>query len=84
MGQNDLGLLSIAEAKTCDDLANDRDRTNDQFKTFSNRVMSSGNLKGKEVPFYICVPKECNEQLNQILRELGLSGKSNITTLQYG
>jgi hypothetical protein len=84
MGKNVQGLLAIAEAKTCDDLVNDRKRTDDQFKTFSNREMSSGISKGQAVPFYICVPKECNEQLNQILRELGLSGKPNITTLQYG
>ena len=84
MGQNDQGLLAIAEAKTCDDLTNDRGRTDDQFKIFSNRVMSSGNSKGKEVPFYVAVPKECYNQLLQILKDLGLNDKSNIITLQYG
>jgi hypothetical protein len=84
MGQNDQGLVAIAEAKTCEDLTDDRERTDDQFKTFSRRVMTSGNSKGKEVPFYICAPKACNEQLHQILKELGLNGKSNITVLTYG
>jgi hypothetical protein len=84
MGRNDQGLLAIAEAKTCEDLINDKDRTNDQFKIFANRQMISGNSSGKEVPFYICVPKACTDQLNQILRELGLNVKPNVIALHYG
>ena len=84
MGQNTQGLLAIAEAKTCDDLINDRDRTNDHLKTFSSREMVSGNSKGQTVPFYVCVPKECSDELHKILKELELDKKSSITTLQYG
>jgi hypothetical protein len=83
MGQNAQGLLAIAEAKTCDDLVNDRERTIDQFRAFSNREMNSGNLKGQAVPFFICVPKACGEQLKQILKEIGLDDKKNIDILHY-
>jgi hypothetical protein len=83
IGENVQGLWALAEAKTCDDLVNDRDRTNDQFKAFSNLVMTSGNSKGQVVPFYICVPKTCFEQLKQILKELGLGEKTNIKPLYY-
>jgi hypothetical protein len=84
MGQNAQELLAIAEAKTCDDLASDRERTNDQLKTFSSHEMASGNSKGQAVPFFVAVPKECNGELQKILKELGLDKKSNITTLQFG
>lgn len=47
VGKNAQELNAIGEAKTCDDL--DKDRTNDQFKVFSNRVMTSGNSKDKIV-----------------------------------
>jgi hypothetical protein len=73
VGKNSQGLWCIGEAKTCDDF-NDRERTNEQFRAFSSR----------QATFYPCVPKSCIEQLNQILRELGLFGKSNIQTLHYG
>lgn len=84
MGQNTKGLLAIAEGKTCEDLINDRDRTDDHLKTFSNRMMSSGDSKGQTIPFYVCVPKECSGELHRILRELGLDKKPNITALEYG
>jgi hypothetical protein len=76
MGKNAQGLFAIGEAKTCDDL--DNDRTNEQFKVFSNRIMAQGNLKGQIVPFYIRIPKVCVQQLKGNLRKLGLDQKANI------
>lgn len=81
MGQNAQGLLAIGEAKTCDDL--DNDRTNDQFKVFSNRVMTSGNSNGQIVPFYIGIPKVCIDQLKQPLRTLGLDQKPDIHIIYF-
>jgi hypothetical protein len=76
MARNAQGLLAIGEAKTCDDLGNER--TNEQLKIFSSRIMASGNLKGQSVPFYVGIPKACIQQLKALLENLGLSQKSNI------
>jgi len=73
IGKNNQGQWAIGEAKTCDDMVNDRERTNDQFRAFASR----------QATFYPCAPKACFEQLKQILRELGLLGKSNVILLQY-
>jgi hypothetical protein len=76
MGRNAQQLVAIGEAKTCDDLENER--TDDQFRIFSNRKMISGNASGQAVPFYIGVPKTCVEQLQDRLKALGLNQKTNI------
>jgi len=69
-------LNAIGEAKTSDDL--DNDRTKEQFKVFSNRIMSVGKSKGKDVPFYIGMTKGSEKQLEDCLKELGLDKKPNI------
>jgi hypothetical protein len=74
IGKNDQNAWCIGEAKTSDDLVNDRERTDAQFRAFASR----------QATFYISVPKASLEQLKQILRELGLLGKSNIEILTYG
>jgi hypothetical protein len=76
MGQSAQQLAAIGEAKTCDDL--DNERTNDQFKTFSSRMMTSGNSSGQTCPFYIGIPKSCINELKENLRKLGLDQKTNI------
>lgn len=81
MGQNAQQLLAIGEAKTCDDL--DNERTDDQFRVFSNRVMTSGSSNGQTVPFYIGIPKTCTEQLQNRLRALGLNQKTNIHIIWF-
>jgi hypothetical protein len=81
MGQNARQLLAIGEAKTCDDL--DNERTDDQFKVFSNRVMTSGNSNGQTVPFYIGIPNTCIEQLQNRLKVLGLDQKPNIQIIKF-
>jgi len=74
IGKNNLGQWCIGEAKTCDDMTNDRERTNDQFRAFASR----------QAKFYPSAPKACFEQLIQILRELELYGKPNVIPLYYG
>jgi len=81
MGKNAQGLLAIGEAKTCDDL--DNERTNEQFKVFSHREMISGNSKGQTVPFYIGIPKACIEQLKQRLKALGLDQRTNVHIIYF-
>jgi len=71
IGKNNQDTWCIGEVKTSDDLVNDRERTDAQFRTFASR----------QATFYILVPKASLEQLNQILRELELFGKPNLTTL---
>ena len=73
IGKNSQGQWAIGEAKTCDDMVNDRERTNEQFRAFASR----------NATFYPCCPKVCIEQLHQILRELGLYGRANVIPLQY-
>ena len=75
MGKNSQGLIAIGEAKTCDDL--DNERTNDQFKIFSGCTVSSGNMQGQTCPFYIGIPKSCINELRQNLAKLGLNNKTN-------
>jgi len=60
-------LTAIGEAKTCDDL--DEQRTEEQFQDFSNKVMPRGKSQGKSVPFHIIVPKKCETELYQKLVE---------------
>jgi len=69
-------LVAFGEAKTSDDF--DSDRTKEQFRVFSNRVMSSGKSKDKAVPFHIGITKGSEQQLENCLKELGLDKKSNI------
>jgi len=80
-GTNKEGLNAIGEAKTCDDL--DNERTEEQFKGFSNRVMTSGKSKGKDVPFYIAITKGCEKGLEETLKSLNLDKKSNIHRLSF-
>jgi len=80
-GQNSDELIAIGEAKTCDDL--DNERTTEQFKAFSHRQMSGGKSKGKVVPFYIAVPKGCEKKLEETLVNLNLSTKENIHRVSF-
>lgn len=69
-GKNNDELNAIGEAKTSDDLGNDR--TKEQFKVFSNREMTGGKSKGKDVPFYIAITKGCEEELEDVLKSLDI------------
>jgi len=80
-GTNDAGLNAYGEAKTCDDL--DSERTKEQIKVFSNRVMTSGKSKDKDVPFYIAITKGCEDELGETLKKLGLDKKTNIYQLSF-
>jgi len=81
MGRNTQGLVAIGEAKTCDDL--DNEKTNDQFTTFSNCDVGSGNSQGQRCPFYIGIPKSCINELRQNLSKLGLNTKTNIRIIYF-
>ena len=81
MGKNAQGLVAIGEAKTCDDL--DNDRTNDRLKLFSSCLMGSGSLEGQIIPFYIGIPNTCIEQLQNRLKVLGLDQKPNIQIIKF-
>ena len=81
VGKNSQELNAIGEAKTCDDL--DNERTNEQFKIFSNRIMTSGKSKDVTVPFYIGVPKTCLTELRKNLKKLGLDQKPNIVIITF-
>lgn len=80
-GKNADELNAIGEAKTCDDLNNER--TEEQFKVFSNREMTDGKSKGKTVPFYIAIPKDCENELKTTLHDLGLDAKENIRRVLF-
>lgn len=67
------GLLLIGEAKTGEDISELRSR--EQFTDFSNRIMSEGLLKGREIPFHIIVPQAYSNLLRQVLDTLGLTQK---------
>jgi hypothetical protein len=76
-GKNNDGLIAIGEAKTNDDIENER--TDIQFRTFSNLVISQGQpLAGTPVPFYIGVPNGYENQVRNRLTQLGIHEKPNI------
>jgi len=80
-GTNDEKLNAIGEAKTCDDLNNER--TKEQFKVFSNRMMKKGKSEGKSVPFYIAITEGCEEELEETLKNLNLDRKANIYRVSF-
>ncbi len=72
-------IYYIGEAKTCDNLTNDR--TREQFEDFGNTVMLKEGVTRKYLPFCIAVPKECIDELEKNLVDFGLSMNENIETL---
>ena len=64
------GTLHLAEAKVGDDLYSDN--TSEEFKDFSNRVMTGTNVP---VLLHIIVYKKDHDLLLSRLRDLGLSYK---------
>lgn len=75
-------IVSIGEAKLCDDLTSDR--TKEQFEDFSSRVVTEGKSKGATVPFHIVVPKSCPDDVVSVLAKLHLGDKSNIKVWKHG
>ena len=69
----------IGEAKTCENLTNDR--TREQFEDFGNTVMLKEGATRTYLPFFIAVPKKCIEELEKNLVDFGLSMNENIETL---
>ena len=69
-------IVSIGEAKTCDDLTSDRSK--EQFVDFSKQSMNGGKSNGATVPFHIITSKTCNADLHAVLKNLRLEGKANI------
>jgi hypothetical protein len=67
------GLVYIGEAKTCESIFSFD--TGEQFQDFSNRVMPDDKRK---IPFYIAIPKVCEEDLLQALEDLGITSRKNI------
>jgi hypothetical protein len=80
-GTNSAGLAAIGEAKTFDDL--DNDRTREQFRAFSNCTMKGGNSNGQTVPFYVAITRGHEKELAIALHELGLDTKSNIYRVSF-
>ena len=69
-------LRAYGEAKLCDYLYEKQSvKTGEQFVEFSNDRMEKS---GAVIPFYLAVPKKCEDTLRRKLAELGLTNKSNI------
>ena len=68
MAKDSTGLLHIAEAEICESL--EYEQTVEQFKEFSNLIMSDD---GRKIPFYVGIPSNCKDQLNKLINEQGLS-----------
>ena len=72
------GLLYIGEAETCDSL-HDED-TRRQFEDFSNRAVATDKRK---IPFYIAIPTRCENDLLEILDDLGIRSRDNIRYVTF-
>lgn len=73
IGKDANGLVILGEAKTSDDI--DTERSREQYLDFSNRIMSDGLLKGRQVPLHIIVSRQSSPILRQVIVDLGLSYK---------
>jgi hypothetical protein len=80
-GQNDKELVAIGLAKTQNDL--DNEKTNAQFKIFSNIKMNNGKSEELLCPFYIAIPRSCTNELKQNLTKLGLNSRTNIRIVYF-
>lgn len=72
------GLHYIGEAETCDSL--DDTDTEEQFQDFSNRQMKDSK---KDIPFYIGIPKSCEQELLDKLKELDIEDRENISYMLF-
>lgn len=78
---NDTDLVAIGLAKTANDL--DNEKTNTQFKTFSNIKMNNGKSQEQICPLYIAIPRSCTDELKQNLTTLGLNNRPNIRIVYF-
>ncbi len=69
----------IGEAKTCENLTNDR--TREQLEDFGNAVMLKDGATRIYLPFCIAVPEKCINDLKSYLTEIGLGMNPNIEML---
>jgi len=69
-------LVSIGEAKLCNDLSSEK--TREQFEDFSNRQMAMGDSKSMAVPFHIVTPSACVHMVWTVLAQLGLDKRTDI------
>lgn len=72
-------LISIGEAKTCQDLSSTV--TKEQLRDYATRVMKGGKSDGQPVQFYLLVSKDCVGDAWKVLRELGLDARQNVHVL---
>ena len=75
-GSNLQRLIVIGEAKTPDDLHNER--TDDHFRLFSNLTVGGGISDGAPIPFYIATTKGCENHVTATLTRLGIHEKTNV------
>lgn len=73
------GLGYIGEANTCDEL--ESQITKEKFEDFPKRLMKNGKSELENLPFFICVPTECESKIKQIFEDFGISWRENIHTL---
>ena len=74
IGINDKGFICIGEAKTKDDILNNRTRA--EFFDFSNYVFNE-----QECMLIIGIPKSSKDNLYRVLTELGIQNYKNIEIL---
>jgi hypothetical protein len=74
IGINDKGFICIGEAKTKDDIFNNR--TKAEFLDFSNYIFN-----GQKCILIIGVPKSSKDDLYKVLSELGIQDNDNIEIL---
>ena len=74
-------LNYIGEAKTENELRSENVKK--EFEEFSARTMNSGKSEGKKVPFYVMVNNESMSELQQKIKDFGLSERDNIHLLNF-
>jgi hypothetical protein len=72
------GLFYIGEAETCGSLSDEDTRR--QFEDFSNRAMANDKRK---ILFYIAIPTTCENELLQLLDDLGVRSRDNIRYVTF-
>ncbi|NMP21598.1 hypothetical protein [Sulfobacillus harzensis] len=73
IGKDDTGLKAIGECKTGEDLT--AKHTKEQLHIFAHQRM----LKSKRmVPFYVAVPTGYEDELEEVLEELGIAEQDSV------
>lgn len=73
------GLVYIGLTKTCEEFSNQK--TKEEFEDFPRRISKSQSSEKVRIPFYICVPDNCQSKVKESFESFGIPWKENIQVI---